>query len=270
MALTANVMHGEPQRCRAAGMDDFAAKPTTIPLLAAKLREWLPPRPFPHPVRRPGRLDELSRGDAALAAAILGDSVESTTPDVTRLGEALEARELDEVRRQAHRLKGGERGGGGAAIAARLEAEAGDGDGLRARGAELAMAVPAVAEEVASEASAPREEVAEPRAEARVRGYRGSGRRGELGDDGAAVDPHLLAADEAVAEVEDVEDSEGHPAAVAGDAEHLADHRAGHRLLEDHRVAGEEPVQRLLLLLGAEVGGEEDVELPRRALARTG
>jgi len=57
-------------------------------------------------------LDELSGGDAALAAAILGDSVESTTPDVTRLGEALEARDLDEVRRQAHRLKGGERGGG--------------------------------------------------------------------------------------------------------------------------------------------------------------
>jgi len=139
MALTANVMHGEPQRYRAAGMDDFAAKPTTIPLLAAKLREWLPPRPFPHPVRRPGRLDELSRGDAALAAAILGDSVESTTPDVTRLGEALEARELDEVRRQAHRLKGGERGGGGAAIAARLEAEAGDGDGgpSRRRGGRL-------------------------------------------------------------------------------------------------------------------------------------
>ena len=42
MALTANVMHGEPERCRDAGMDDFAAKPTTIPLLAAKLREWLP------------------------------------------------------------------------------------------------------------------------------------------------------------------------------------------------------------------------------------
>ena len=42
MALTANVMQGEPQRCRDAGMDDFAAKPTTIPLLAAKLRQWLP------------------------------------------------------------------------------------------------------------------------------------------------------------------------------------------------------------------------------------
>jgi signal transduction histidine kinase/CheY-like chemotaxis protein/HPt (histidine-containing phosphotransfer) domain-containing protein len=47
MALTANVMHGEPQRCRDAGMDDFAAKPTTIPLLAARIREWLAHLEFP-------------------------------------------------------------------------------------------------------------------------------------------------------------------------------------------------------------------------------
>ena len=43
MALTANVMHGEPQRCRDAGMDDFAAKPTTIPLLAMKFARLAPP-----------------------------------------------------------------------------------------------------------------------------------------------------------------------------------------------------------------------------------
>ena len=41
MALTANVMHGEPQRCQEAGMDGFAAKPTTIPLLAALLDKSL-------------------------------------------------------------------------------------------------------------------------------------------------------------------------------------------------------------------------------------
>ena len=42
LALTASVMQGEPEKCRAAGMDDFAAKPTTIPFLASKLRQWLP------------------------------------------------------------------------------------------------------------------------------------------------------------------------------------------------------------------------------------
>ena len=41
IALTASVMQGEPERARAAGMDDFAAKPTTIPFLAGRLRAWL-------------------------------------------------------------------------------------------------------------------------------------------------------------------------------------------------------------------------------------
>ena len=38
IALTANVMQGEPEKCAAAGMDDFAAKPTTIPFLAGSRR----------------------------------------------------------------------------------------------------------------------------------------------------------------------------------------------------------------------------------------
>ena len=88
---------------------------------------------------------------------------------------------------------------------------------------------------------------------------------GELGDDGGAVDPHLLSTDEAVVEVEHVEDAEGDPAIVAGDAEHLSDHGSGHRLFEDHRVAGEVAVQ-WLLVLGAEVGREEPVELGAAAL----
>ena len=39
------------ERCREAGMDDFAAKPTTIPLLAAKLRQWLPHLAWPDEAR---------------------------------------------------------------------------------------------------------------------------------------------------------------------------------------------------------------------------
>ena len=42
IALTANVMQGEPERCLQAGMDDFIGKPTTIPFLTSKLRRWLP------------------------------------------------------------------------------------------------------------------------------------------------------------------------------------------------------------------------------------
>src|SRR5258708_22478905 len=92
---------------------------------------------------------------------------------------------------------------------------------------------------------------------------------GELGDDGAAVDPDLLTADQPVAEAEDVEDAEGDSPSVAGDAEHLPDDRAGHVLLENHGVAIEEPIQRLLCF-GAEVGGQELVEVPGRVLAGAG
>jgi signal transduction histidine kinase/HPt (histidine-containing phosphotransfer) domain-containing protein/FixJ family two-component response regulator len=146
MALTANVMQGEPQRCRAAGMDDFAAKPITIPLLAAKLLEWLPHLGVPAPTveeaegaRSDGgagraldatMLDELTGGDGALAAAILRDFVASSTADLQRLGEALDEGDLEEVRRQAHRVKGACGVVGAtqlAQVAARIESAAGDG-----------------------------------------------------------------------------------------------------------------------------------------------
>src|SRR5271168_3771291 len=75
----------------------------------------------------------------------------------------------------------------------------------------------------------------------------------ELGDD---VDPALLAADQAVTEAEDVEDSEGSSSSGAWDAKHLAYDCTGHVLLEVHGVAVEEPVQGLFSL-SAEVGGQE-------------
>lgn len=55
----------------------------------------------------------------------------------------------------------------------------------------------------------------------------------ELGDDGAAVDPDLLAADQPVAEAKDVEDLERDSSSVTGNAQHLSDDRARHVLLEN-------------------------------------
>jgi signal transduction histidine kinase/CheY-like chemotaxis protein len=185
MALTANVMHGEPQRCREAGMDDFAAKPTTIPLLALKLGEWLPHVEFPPapdaaepvppasagPDAGPGAgpdadeesfdrtvLDEVTGGDAALAAALLQDFSASSAADLARLDAALGTGDLDEVRRQAHRIKGASAVVGARRASARaddLEAAAGtaalageDGVGpLRSLRDDLAAALAAVDEE---------------------------------------------------------------------------------------------------------------------------
>lgn len=117
LALSANVMQGEPERAREVGMDDFMAKPTTIPFLAAKLRQWLPALSW-EPAVRPdddsaaehaldvGALDILTGGDDAAARAVLGDFLATTRGDLTALRDALARRHQRDVQRAAHRIRG--------------------------------------------------------------------------------------------------------------------------------------------------------------------
>ena len=46
IAVTANAMQGEGQRCRERGMDDYLSKPLRMLELAAMLDKWLPVSSF--------------------------------------------------------------------------------------------------------------------------------------------------------------------------------------------------------------------------------
>lgn len=147
LALSANVVQGEAERCIGAGMDDFVGKPAPMPVLAEKLRRWMPhiqwaETPAPAPAGGAGAeaappgdeavldrsiLDDLTGGDDDLAAAILMDYVNSSRSDLTALRAAVAGASADEVRREAHRIKGASRMVGAqqvSTLAAQLEAAA--------------------------------------------------------------------------------------------------------------------------------------------------
>ena len=138
LALTAAAMKEDAERCLAAGMDDVIIKPTTVPVLAAKLKQWLPqlrwaPAGGANPAASAATaapaaalidqavLDALSGGDAQMARDILADFVESTRSDVAAIPELMARREAGALTRQAHRIKGAARMVGAAALAEAAE-----------------------------------------------------------------------------------------------------------------------------------------------------
>jgi len=150
IAMTANALAGDRERCLAAGMDDYVAKPVQSDDLFAAVERWVTTG-----ADESEHAAILARfdGDAELAGAVIQSFLEAWPGSLAELRAAEEHGDADAFRRVAHQVKGaaGYVSPAAHAAAARLEAmgRAGDLSGAtairQALEAELARLAPVLA-----------------------------------------------------------------------------------------------------------------------------
>ena len=132
MAMTASAMTGDREKCLAAGMDDYISKPVKPKNLRAVLEKWghraedaAPPEQndgLPSSRRSDltatGKiapvlnslvllsLHELAEGDAPFLTEVFETFMRETSERITAMRRAVDAKDVDHLKRTAHTLKG--------------------------------------------------------------------------------------------------------------------------------------------------------------------
>ena len=106
IAWTANALEGEAQKCFESGMDDYLVKPTRRDDLGAKLSRWLEVRSTHADAIDLAQLRELTGGDEEMERAVLAEFLRSSRQDAAELHAAFASRDVEQVTRIAHRLRG--------------------------------------------------------------------------------------------------------------------------------------------------------------------
>ena len=150
IAMTANSMAGDREKCLAAGMDDYVSKPIRVQHLRDTLARWVPDTPMPaggsgdaldkEPESRDEAEDqildlsviaELRALDVEVARNLIELYFEDSVTQMPELAKAVESDDATNVASLAHRFKGASLAVGAAlvsSIAAELEDRARDDD----------------------------------------------------------------------------------------------------------------------------------------------
>jgi len=154
VAVTADAMAGEEERCKAAGMDDYLAKPVGLDGLRAVMKRWLPdktekaPQPAPAaekfvaavqdmPAIDPSVLDPWVENDDDARRNILRRFSETVSASSHDIEQAMACGDLATLQSAAHRLRSGALAVGARTLsstAAALESAARTGDRVACEG----------------------------------------------------------------------------------------------------------------------------------------
>jgi two-component system sensor histidine kinase/response regulator len=109
VAMTAHAMNGDRERCVAAGMDGYVSKPLDPRMLFAVVEDEPPAVPAaastPSTFDRTAALERLD-GDEALLSDVIGIFLEDCPARLKAIKAAVDAREPEAIRVEAHGLKG--------------------------------------------------------------------------------------------------------------------------------------------------------------------
>ncbi len=113
IAVTANAVDGDRERCLAAGMQDYLPKPITVEKLHGTLKRWLPvdespPVPHSDPID-PSSLDSIRSlqgvGGESMVRRVVNIYLTSSIEQLGNLQGAVRARDAEHIRQAAHALK---------------------------------------------------------------------------------------------------------------------------------------------------------------------